>query len=247
MADSWDLNPDRLRVSPSEIQILERRIAQVPPGQRSNYQLRMMGIEIPPGYRLDARTGRLEYVAVDNGRPFYLDPKFAVPAIMSAGLATAAMGPTGLGLQAADGGLAASAGAPAALESSIFGSPAAMASAAGAGVGAAETGAAVSGAGGGLASRIPWGDIARTAIPIGGALAAGQLSQPSQGNGSEMPPELRELLAMQLNRIRASQPNYDLMLNMARGMTPKWARESVPQGGGRTPTLDLIQRMAEPR
>lgn len=102
------------------------------------------------------------------------------------------------------------------------------------------------------ASGFPWGDVIKTAVPIVGGIAANRLNQPdpSAGGMGEMPPELRELLNLQLNRIRQSQPNYELMLNMARGMTPQWARDMPsPSGssGGGGEMADLISRMAQVR
>lgn len=93
MADyqNWADDPDRLRTSATSIQELEARIRQVPPSQRTNYQLRMMGIEIPPGYRLDPKSGSLDYVAVDNSKHWYNEAKYMIPAIASGGLAAGAL------------------------------------------------------------------------------------------------------------------------------------------------------------
>lgn len=84
--------------SPAEIAAIEAQIAQVPASERSDYQLRMRGITIPAGYRVEP-NGKLKYVQVDNNpeEPWYLDAKYVIPAILSGG--------TAMGLATAPAGL----------------------------------------------------------------------------------------------------------------------------------------------
>lgn len=100
--------------------------------------------------------------------------------------------------------------------------------------------------------NIPWGTIAKVggtvAAPMVGRAIAGGGSNQNSGTGLDLPPELKQLLQMQLQRIQAAQPNYDLMLNMARGMQPQWARNSTSPQGAQDPQMAaIIQRLAQPR
>lgn len=98
-------NPRR---SASEEAAIQRRISSELGTARASGNPRLyfkqQGI-IPGGYDVDNR-GKLQYVQVDQGRPFYLDPKVAIPSIMSAGL----LSPYYLGGSAAVTGAAGAAG-----------------------------------------------------------------------------------------------------------------------------------------
>ena len=292
---TWDLNPDRLRTSATNIQELEARIRQVPPSQRSNYQLRMMGIEIPPGYRLDPQTGRLQYVAVNNEQHWYNKPEIMIPLIMSAGMTYGSTGGFGLANAGTQGAVSGAAGAGTTAASTGIPTISSTAypalnlstpSLAGASTinGVVGGTAAVANAIPEIASRpltngmgydpaslantgrIPsqlspnvspssqntpsgdtpsgggnvpaWQDLVRMFGPLAAGLGGRAIAGSGDGGTgtTEMPEQLRELLDLQINRVRQSQPNYETMLRMVSGLQPEWARE-----GGSTP------RVAEPR
>lgn len=110
LTGSWADDPNRLRSDDGAIRALEEQIAAIPRSERSHYQLMQRGITIPPGYRLDAETGRLKYVAVDNSQNWYTNPKVMFPLIAGAGLGIGALG--GFGAQAANPGLLGASGGP---------------------------------------------------------------------------------------------------------------------------------------
>lgn len=234
---SWDLNPDRLRTSPQHISELEARIRAVPPDQRSHFQLAQMGIDIPPGYRLEP-NGKLKYVAVDNSRPFYLNPKFAVPAVLAAGAGLGALGGAAGG--GAAPGLAASVGAPAATEAAIFSSPAALAS-----------GAVAAGGGKGVWDWIK--DRGRDAITggdddeddggfggdeikklIASVIATMAARDAFDGNRQISPEErvqqdrINRNLAQQEQRTQFQNPLYEAVTRMAFGLLPNMGNNGQP-------------------
>ena len=233
---SWDLNPDRLRTSPQQISELEARIRAVPPDQRSHFQLAQMGIDIPPGYRLEP-NGRLKYVAVDNSRPTMLNPKVAVPSIIGAGVGLGALGGAfGGGAP----GLAASVGAPAATEAAIFSSPAALAS-----------GAVAAGGGKGIWDWIK--DRGRDALTgddddgdddgfgadevkklIASAIAAMAARNAFDGSRQVSPEErvqqdrINRNLAQQEQRTQFQNPLYEAVTRMAFGLLPNMGNNGQP-------------------
>lgn len=227
---SWDLNPDRLRADANSIRQIEQRIAQVPPDQRTNYQLRQMGIEIPPGYRLE-RDGRLKYVAVDNSQPWYNNAKIMIPLILGGGFA-AGGGLGALGGGAADGGLSASVGAPAATEASIFGSPAATASAAAA---AAGGGSEVARRAGDVARHVGTSAVEGTSDRLLNAAFSALAGLPAMLGKNGPSDEERayqsqatRLLGQQEQRTQFQNPLYEAVTKMAHGLLPNMGNNGQP-------------------
>lgn len=267
---AWSDDPDRLRTDAANIAAIEAQIAQVPPDQRSFYQLAQRGIMIPPGYRLEP-NGRLRYVAVDNSQHWYNNPKIMIPAVLAGGygvgsllsaaneIPTLASTPIGNGMGYGPASLAGTSSIPSTAASTTIPTIASRALTDGMGYGPASlagTGAIPSALSPNLSPTVspsapnvnapntnggglPWQELLKLFAPLAGALTANKLTQPDPSKYSaEMPPELKELLGLQLNQIKQAQPNYELMLRMARGLQPSWAVND---------TTPLPIRTAEPR
>jgi hypothetical protein len=258
-SQSWYIDWFRMRgLNPNQVRLTDQQRHELASLAQQH------GVQLGDRMKID-EAGNVNQMGGFAGMPTWGKALIAAaPIAATAGFGAAGMGPMagifggggGVGAGGTGAGMSAASNFAAQGASPLLGGGSLAAGGAGMAAGGALAGggaaAAAAGGGGSLASRIPWGDIARTAIPIGGAIAANQMSQPDNNaqNGSmNLPPELQELLGLQLNRIRQAQPNYELMLNMARGMTPQWARDTVSSGGGENSAQmsELMQRLAVPR
>lgn len=194
--------------------------------------LRVAGIDIPPGYKLNARGG-LDYVAVDN-RTHWYDPQYLAPIVVGAtgGLAALAGGPAA----AAGGG----AGATTAATGPVGGIP--LAYTAGATVPNAAALGTSAGAGGASAlSRILGGlntanNTANTVTNAAGKSSL--LDKILQGaglgvagfnaiNSFRNPPaneQLNRILGLSEQRINDSAPLFKALNTMALAGLPRYTR-----------------------
>jgi hypothetical protein len=208
-------------------------------------QIKANGIELPSGMHID-QGGNLN----QKNR---LGRNVGIAAAIGGGALTG-LGFAGLGPLGGLGGAAGSAGAGAggglaAVEGGAFGLPAAAASALPGFVPASQIGAGLAGAAGGGAAAaggaagsaaptaaaagagggIPWGDIARVAIPagvaLGGrALAGGVDEDGTNGATVETDGQLSALLAETLRRFQAQGPLFDATNRQALAGLPTYAK-----------------------
>lgn len=144
--------------------------------------------------------------------------------------------------------LAGSGGAPAASAAGAggvgVGETGAVTGLAGSGFGGAAGGGALAGVGSHLASGIV-GRLANAAIPAG-LMGLGQLF--GAGHAPELPPELRQILDLQKQRMEAQGPLYASILQLAQQRMPTSVQGAqLPAGSGpSTPAIEQLARNRNP-
>jgi hypothetical protein len=105
-----------------------------------------------------------------------------------------------------------------------------------------------SGVGGGQGGGTNWAAAVSALVPFIGSMLSNAFS--SNGTGSQMTPEMREILRTQLARMRQQEPLYQDVMGMARGLLPTRYRKTVgsgmdhPSWNGLAPGEDLRQPTA---
>lgn len=144
---------------------------------------------------------------------------------LGAGLGgVAAAGLTGAGAAGGSGAAASGGSMPAVGVAPFSGLPGGI----GAGVGSAGWGAGAAGAAGAAGSIPGWLDTVLKAAPVGAGLinhfASGDGPGGGGGAGGNMPPELSELLALSMKRMRDQEPLFQSVTKQALAGLPTYAQ-----------------------
>lgn len=209
------------QVPSAQIAQLEAAIHRVPQQDRSPYILQTKyGIQIPAGYRLDEKSGKLNYVALStdqySGITNVLRPEIALPAVIGGGFGLGSLLGGGAGAAASGAGAAA---IPSDVAGTTLGATGGLVpglSSAGDAGAAGATGAAAAGAGGGLGSR-----LLNTAI-TGLAGLPGLLGNNGPSDQEKaLTSQIQQLLQQQQQRTQYQNPLYEAVTQMAYGLLPK--------------------------
>lgn len=231
------------QISPGELAKLQQLVNATPVAERFR-------INLPPGYLINQKTGRVEYTAMnpDGGwfeRNILSKPEIMLPAVLSGGtLAGLAMGPNaGLSALSSAGHaavagsgaeLAAAAGAPAATAASIFGGGGA---AAGGAAGATGSGAAAQ-----AGNRLAGATSTAGMSAIEKAILALSSTIPALIAGKQTPEQAslygkqKDILALQESRMRQQDPLYQAVQRLAMSILPTYAQNGPRIGPALPPT-----------
>lgn len=83
-----------------------------------------------------------------------------------------------------------------------------------------------------------WAELLKTVVPLAGSLVASkmqknpqqQTAEQSQAALANLPPEIKEMLRMQMENARMAQPLYQNALAATNRMLPAWARQNAVGG-----------------